>query len=244
MARAAHTSGFPRVWRSDRSSTSRRHGRTSTRSPRASRVFRDSSMVRSIGCGPVRCGKQKTETTHRHGNRVQTRPSTSDLAALHLSFLILASIRRLLDPVTLAIGHSHHSRRSHRCQQASCRVRKPPQASQRGRRHAMRASPTPASCIMSVCATAIRTKGSSSSSLATRAALLRPVLSRIGDSELGLTRLTHSLTHSHDSLTHSLTHSRPALGADYYLTSLTSVKHREDPISMNVFTFNRPDKRT
>ena len=39
--------------------------------------------------------------------------------------------------------------------------------------------------------------------------LLRPVLSRIGDSELGLTR--------------------PALGADYYLTSLTSVKHREDP---------------
>ena len=38
--------------------------------------------------------------------------------------------------------------------------------------------------------------------------LLRPVLSRIGDSELGLTR--------------------PALGADYYLTSLTSVMHRED----------------
>ena len=38
--------------------------------------------------------------------------------------------------------------------------------------------------------------------------LLRPVLSRIGDSELGLTR--------------------PALGADYSLTSLTSVKHRED----------------
>jgi hypothetical protein len=38
--------------------------------------------------------------------------------------------------------------------------------------------------------------------------LLRPVLTRIGDSELGLTR--------------------PALGADYYLTSLTSVMHRED----------------
>ena len=40
--------------------------------------------------------------------------------------------------------------------------------------------------------------------------LLRPVLvlSRIGDKEIGLTR--------------------PALGADYYLTSLTSVKHRED----------------
>ena len=38
-----------------------------------------------------------------------------------------------------------------------------------------------------------------------------PVLSRIGDSELGLTR--------------------PALGADYYLTSLTSVKHREDHFS-------------
>ena len=44
--------------------------------------------------------------------------------------------------------------------------------------------------------------------------LLRPVLSRIGDSELGLTR--------------------PALGADYNLTSLTSVKHREDDLLLKI----------
>ena len=54
-------------------------------------------------------------------------------------------------------------------------------------------------------------------------ALLRPVLSRIGDSELGLTR--------------------PALGADYYLTSLTSVMHREDSYGAQTRTgntFRRP----
>ena len=66
--------------------------------------------------------------------------------------------------------------------------------------------------------------------------LLRPVLSRIGESELGLTLgqlsgLIITPQHPRDSELEASGHTGPALGADYYSTSLRSVMHRDETSS-------------